>query len=184
MNSYYSLTEKIKDYLISHSQINTVVIGNISDVDLAKQTLYPLAQIIVDRGSFIGSTLQFNVIVMVLDSVVQSNEDPLLSNDITKGMDNKQDVFNSTLAVLNGLQHNLKQGRLFSTNYQLGGNASIVPMESVYGNLLSGWRMDVSVLLPNTEVSNCAEYGIGDAVLDTRIYTMDSTVITMDNDNI
>jgi hypothetical protein len=181
MNSYYSITENLKDYLISHAQVNTVVLGNITDIDLQKQTLFPLAQVIVDRGTFANNTISFGITVMVMDTVIQTSEDPLELNDVYTGLDNKQDVYNTTLAVLNGLQFNLKQGRLYQTYYHLNGEPTVTPFEDSYGNLLTGWKMDFVVSLPNTEVSSCAEFGLGDAILDTRVYTFDTTNVTMDN---
>jgi hypothetical protein len=54
MNEYYNVTTVIRQYLLANAGVNTVVVGNISDIDIQKQTLYPLAQIIVDGGRFNG----------------------------------------------------------------------------------------------------------------------------------
>jgi len=177
MREYYKITDQIRKYLIAHAGVNTVVVGNITDVDLQKQTLYPLAQIIVDQGSFDTGTIKFNVQVLVMDSAFVSNEDPLLLNDTFEGLDNKQDIYNSTLAVVNGLQMNLRQGKLYQTYHQIEGTPTVNAFEDDFGNLLTGWRLNFTVVLPNTEVSTCNEFA-GGYIPDTRIYTFDTTLIT------
>ena len=180
MNSYYNITKVLKDYLMSNAGVNTVVIGNISDIDIQKQTLYPLAQIVLDGGSFANNTIRFAVTVMVMDSVLVSNEDPLLLNDIYEGLDNKQDVYNSTLAVLNGLQTNLKRGKLYQDQTMLEGEPTLTAFEDSFGNLLTGWRMDFNIIVPNVTISTCSEYLVGSARPDTKIYTWDTGLVTFD----
>jgi hypothetical protein len=116
-----------------------------------------------------------------MDSVIFSQEDPILLNDTFEGLDNKQDVYNSTLAVLNGLQTNLKRGKLYKDGTMLDGEPVVTPFEDSYGNLLTGWRMDFNIVVPNVTVSICSEYLIGSAITDTRIYTWDTGVIRLDN---
>ena len=41
MKSFYDVTEAIKVYLEGNNSINTVTFGNILDVDLSKQTIFP-----------------------------------------------------------------------------------------------------------------------------------------------
>ena len=44
---FYQITETIKDQLFADDNINTVTTGDITDIDLNKQTIFPLCHIIV-----------------------------------------------------------------------------------------------------------------------------------------
>ena len=43
--AFYQATETIKTQLLADVNVNTVTTGDISDVDLQKQTIFPLSQI-------------------------------------------------------------------------------------------------------------------------------------------
>ena len=49
IRGFYQLTTTIKDNLLNDSNINTVTTGDITDIDLNKQTIFPLAHIIVNN---------------------------------------------------------------------------------------------------------------------------------------
>ena len=46
MKEYYNLIDNTYNYLIGNNNINTVTTGDILDVDLSKQSIFPLAHII------------------------------------------------------------------------------------------------------------------------------------------
>ena len=41
--AFYLATEKIRDFLLSLDNVNTVTFGDIREIDLNKQTMFPLA---------------------------------------------------------------------------------------------------------------------------------------------
>jgi hypothetical protein len=43
MRQFYDITQKLKDTLEAHSQVNVVTFGDVYDVDLNKQTIFPLS---------------------------------------------------------------------------------------------------------------------------------------------
>ena len=45
MKTYYNLIDRIHTYLSGVSPINTVTFGDLLEVDLSKQTIFPLAHI-------------------------------------------------------------------------------------------------------------------------------------------
>ena len=181
MQEYYKVTTVLKDYLLANAGINTCAVGVLSEIDLQKKLIYPLANILMDGGSFVNNTIRFNITLMCMDIVLTSKEDVLLLNDTFEGLDNRQDVMNTMLAVCNGLQTNLKRGKLYADGTRLYGDPSFTPIHDDYGNILSGWRMDFGIEIPNISVSQCSEYLIGDRPIDTRVYTWDSDLVTMDN---
>lgn len=174
MNTFYRLTTAVKNYLLSHNNINTVRIGNLSDIDLDKQNIYPLAQIIVEETSFEESVTKFNMKVLAMDAVRETNTAQEDVADLFLGIDNKQDVYNSMLAVVNGLQTNLKRGLLWKSDFQLDGSPTATPFEDAYGNLLTGWMLDFTLIIPNTIVGSC-EYDLEIITFDTNMITWDQT---------
>ena len=47
MKGFYNVTETIKNQLLSDVNVNTVTMGDITKVDLSKQTLFPLSHLVL-----------------------------------------------------------------------------------------------------------------------------------------
>ena len=155
MRQFYNITKTIKDTLEAHSQVNVVTTGDIFDVDLNKQTIFPLSHIMVNQASFEGQVVRVNVSVICMDVVDETKEDPRNQNEPFYGTNNDQDILNTQLAVINDLVTKLRKGTLYTDLYQLDGNPSCVPFSERFENLLTGWTATFDVLLPNTEISSC-----------------------------
>ena len=155
MQNFYNITDAIRQYLNANINVNTVRLGNINEIDLHKQTIYPLAHIIMGDVDFRNNVMAFDIKVIVMDSVVESNTDLLTEDDIFKGIDNKQDVYNTTLAVINGLQAQLRGGDLYQNKYQLDGDPIASPFEDEYTNVLTGWALDFTVIVANDQIGTC-----------------------------
>ena len=112
MRSFYLATEKINEYLSSHPLVKVVTFGDIFDVDLNKQTIFPLAHIMVNQATFADHVIRFNVSVLCMDIVDETKQDIRDQNEPFFGVDNQQDILNTTLAILNGLQSQLRRGTL------------------------------------------------------------------------
>ena len=89
MQAYYNILETIKDSLITDLNVNTVTTGDIFDVDLAKQTIFPLSHIMVNSAVKNGNIYTFSLSVMLMD-IVDINSDATV--DKFRGNDNEQDV--------------------------------------------------------------------------------------------
>jgi hypothetical protein len=155
MRQFYNITKTIKDTLEANSQVNVVTFGDIFDVDLNKQTIFPLAHIMVNQATIDEQTVTINLSVMAMDIVDVSKADPRDQNEIFYGTGNEQDVLNTQLAVLNDLMAQLKRGTLYTDLYQLSGSPTCIPFTERFENLLAGWTATFDVILPNTEISTC-----------------------------
>ena len=51
IRGFYQITETIKNQLLDDININTVTSGDISNVNLSKQDIFPLGHIIITRNS-------------------------------------------------------------------------------------------------------------------------------------
>jgi len=155
MRQFYNITKTIKDTLEAHSQVNVVTFGDIFDVDLNKQTIFPLSHLMINQASFEGQVVRVNVSVMCMDVVDETKEDPRDQNEPFYGTNNEQDILNTQLAVINDLVTKLRKGTLYTDLYQLDGNPTCLPFSERFENLLAGWTATFDVLLPNTEISSC-----------------------------
>ena len=75
IRGYYQLTQTIKDQLLADINVNTVTTGDIYDVNLNKQDIFPLSHIIVNNVLQQEQTLTFNISIMAMDIVDQSKSE-------------------------------------------------------------------------------------------------------------
>jgi len=146
IRGFYLLTKAIKDQLLSDVNVNTVTTGDLYDIDLAKQSIFPLSHIIINNVTTQEQTLTFNITVMAMDIVDESKN---ATTDIFVGNDNEQDVLNTQLAVLNKLVMVLRRGVLYNDQYQLDGDATLEPFYERFENRLAGWAATFDVFVRN-----------------------------------
>jgi hypothetical protein len=146
IRGFYLLTETIKDQLLGDVNVNTVTTGDIYDIDLAKQSIFPLSHIIINSVSTQEQTLTFNISVLAMDIVDESKE---ATTDIFRGNNNEQDILNTQLAVLNKLVMVLRKGTLYNDQYQLDGDATLEPFYERFDNRLAGWSATFDVFVKN-----------------------------------
>ena len=87
--AFYQITETIKSNLLSDVNVNTVTTGDISDVDLQKQTIFPLCHIIINNVTQEDGVLRFNTSVLAMDIVDFSKE---ITVDLFEGNNDLQDI--------------------------------------------------------------------------------------------
>ena len=146
VRGYYQLTSTIEDQLLLDVNNNTVSIGDISDVNLNKQDIFPLAHIIVNSVSVEEQVLRFSITVLACDIVDQTKDK---TTDRFTGNTNEQDILNTQLAVLNRLIQRLRMGQLHQDMYQLEGNPSLEPFMDRFENQLAGWSASMDILIYN-----------------------------------
>ena len=146
VRGFYQLSETIKEQLLQDQNINTVTTGNISDVNLNKQGIFPMGHIIVNSVVDEEQVLRFNISVLAMDIVDFSKSATI---DRFKGNNNEQDILNTQLAVLNRLIQRLRKGQLYTEMYQLDGSPSLLPFYDRFENNLAGWTATMDVLIYN-----------------------------------
>ena len=146
IRGFYQLTEAIKDQLLEDKNINTVTTGDITDVNLNKQDIFPLGHIIINSVIDEEQVLRFNISVLAADMVNRSKEPTV---DRFAGNNNVQDILNTQLAVLNRLTQRLRKGDLYTNMYQLQGTPSMEPFYDRFENELAGWTVTLEVLIYN-----------------------------------
>ena len=151
MKGFYQVTETIKNQLLADVNVNTVTTGDITRIDLSKQTMFPLSHLIVNNVGNEDNILRFSLSVLAMDVVNISKEEVV---DIFIGNNNEQDILNTQLAVLNKLVQVLRGGTLHTDLYQLDGTPNFEPFYDRFENEMAGWALTFDVIIPN-DISIC-----------------------------
>jgi hypothetical protein len=146
MNGFYYAVGTLRDYLKANGFINTVSTGDIYDVDLAKQTIYPYVHIIVNNATPKENNLSFNISVLFMDLVDLSKSDNI---NVFDNNDNLLDVLNTQLALASKMISDLRRGDLYSNLVQLDGDALCEPFTDRFDNKVAGWAVTFDLIVPN-----------------------------------
>jgi len=146
VRGFYQLTETIKTELLQDQNINTVTTGDITDVNLNKQDIFPLGHIIINSVIDEEQVLRFNISVIACDIVDQSKKETI---DEFRGNNDVQNILNTQLAVLNRLIQRLRMGTLYTDMYQLDGNPNLQPFYDRFENQLAGWTATMDIQIYN-----------------------------------
>jgi len=154
IRGFYQITETIKDQLLSDRNISTVTTGDIADINLRKQDIFPLAHILINSVTIEEQVLRFSITVLTMDIV---NRSKAQVTDLFTGDNNDQDILNTQLAVINKLIQVLKRGKLYDASsaiaqnnaYQLDGDPSCEPFYDRFENELAGWSCNMDILIYN-----------------------------------
>ena len=146
MKGFYQVTDKLKTLLNAEPFVNTVTYGSIDDVDLDKQSIFPLSHIIVNNALVGTKTTTFNISVLAMDIVDISNDEV---TDVFVGNDNEQDVLNTQLALLTRVINELQRGDSYTDKYQVEENVTCEPFVDRFENKLAGWTATFNVIVVN-----------------------------------
>ena len=146
MKGFYQVTQVIKDQLLADVNVNAVTFGDITRIDLSKQTMFPLSHLMVNSVSNEDSILRFNLSILSMDIVNVSKEETI---DIFLGNNNEQDILNTQLQVQNKLVQVLRGGELYRQLYQLDSTPTFEPFYDRFENELAGWSMTFDIIIPN-----------------------------------
>lgn len=146
IRSFYLITQAIKTELENDPSVNTVSFGDITELDLRKQTIFPLAHIMLNSVTNRDNVLVYNLSIFAMDLVDSSKSE---TEDWFKGNDNEQDVLNTSLNVLNKLTTKLRKGALFLDRYQLDADVIFEPFVDRFDNALAGFVGTFDILVTN-----------------------------------
>lgn len=146
MIGFYDILNKLKIHFDNDEIVNTVTQGDIFQVDLNKQTIFPLAHIMVNSSTLSDNTMSFNVSVIAMDIVdVSKSQAP---NGFEEA-DNELDVLNTQHHVLNRAYQQMLHGNLWDDKYVIETDPTCEPFTERFENLLAGWTMTFDVVVPN-----------------------------------
>lgn len=184
--SYFKILDTLRAQLQATNLINTITDGQISDIDLAKQTIFPLAHIIINSASIEGKMQRFNITVLAMDIL-----------DSKEKYDLEPSIMNAMLQALNRVHDIMKRGDLNPDYIMMDGDATLEPFTDRFENKLAGWAMTFDVIMASDMTicdtgftSGCPNVTITDGedtvqVLAGGTYTCsgEATEITVSNSN-
>ena len=139
MNEGYALLyTKLIDNLSNNPLVNLVTEGLTDEIDLGKQTIFPLAHVVINSATFQNNAVSFQVDIYCMDIVDISDD----------GIDNKKDVMNTQYNILLRLYEYLRRGTLWNDDIEIE-SMSVTAFEQAYENYLAGWSASLSILVPN-----------------------------------
>ena len=151
VRGFYQVSETIKNQLLDDININTVTTGDITQINLRKQDIFPLGHIIINSVSIGEQVLRFNITLLTMDIVNMSKEETV---DIFKGSTNEQNILNTQLGVINKVVQVLKRGTLHTNKYQLDGDPVCEPFFDRFENELVGWSANMDIII-NNDITIC-----------------------------
>ena len=146
MTGFYDILNKLKWHFDNDEIVNSVTQGDIFQVDLNKQTIFPLTHIMVNSSSLQSNTQTFNVSILAMDIVDISKTE---TTDIFQENNNELDVLNTQHHVLNRCYQQMLHGNLWDLNFVVAGEPTLEPFTERFENLLAGWTMTFDVTIPN-----------------------------------
>jgi hypothetical protein len=158
MTGFYDILNKLKWHFDNDPIVNSVTQGDIFQVDLNKQTIFPLTHIMVNSSSLQSNTQTFNVSILSMDIVDISKSEV---TDVFQENNNELDVLNTQHHVLNRCYQQMLHGNLWDINLVVAGEPSLEPFTERFENLLAGWTMTFDVTIPNDmTICNAETYHI------------------------
>lgn len=154
MANFYNVIDRIKTEVDEVSRFNTITFGQLDDIDLNRQDIYPLCHI-VPRPVTIGSpTSLYTFTIHALDIVDWNKDDIRRVNDPYLGTDNLQDVLNDTLLAMERILDSFRRGDAFSDLYQLDAEPTCTPFFETQTNRCAGWSFEVSIRIANAATTD------------------------------
>jgi len=150
--SYLQIVEILRNELLSDNNITTVTTGDISDVDLDKQTIFPLAHIVVGNANFSSTIITYDVSILIMDIVYDDDteDEPNIYQN-----DNSMYVLNTMLNVGNHLTDKLFNGDLYDGNTFVDRDTvTAEPFSDRFENLLAGWSFNFQLTVRNN-INRC-----------------------------
>jgi hypothetical protein len=144
MKSLLNLTNAIKAELTNNKLINSVTFGNIDEVELLKQDIYPLAHVGISTGSISDATSEIEVSILFLDivDVSNDNEEDFNDSEIYK--------LNNMLAAATKTTQELKRGNLYEQGYQVEEDADVEFFSDRFEDKLAGVGLDLNITIQNS----------------------------------
>ena len=146
VRGFYQITEEIESALLSDENVNTVTTGDITDIDLSKNSIYPISHVTVNNANLEENLIRFNISVISMDLVDVSKSE---TTDIFVGNNDEQDVLNTQLAVVNKLVQKLRQGTLYQNKFQLDNNPTCEFFTDRFDNQVAGVAATIVIVIPN-----------------------------------
>jgi hypothetical protein len=151
MNSFYRVIDSIKDAVSAEPFNHQVTFGDIADIDLQKQSLYPLCHVMINNATITNNIVQQNMTIFLMDLVDVSNSE---DTSLFLGNDNRQDILNTQLALGTRIMRVLQKADAYRDEFEIEGDATCEPFTERFENMLAGWAITFTINT-NTDMTYC-----------------------------
>lgn len=135
---YSFLFNTIKQTMEANPFVNTFSEGMGDEIDLSKQTIFPLSYMTILNAVPEENAVQFQFTLYAMDIVDISDD----------GVSNKHEVMNTQYNVLMRFYADMQRGDLWDNKLQVV-SFNMNAFEQAYANYLAGWVATVTVYIPN-----------------------------------
>jgi hypothetical protein len=150
VEALYNIIDSLNEELSSNPFVNKVTVGRLTEIDLAKNTIFPLSHIMLNSIRHNENTLSFNLTLFNLDIVNISKEAELG----VYGNDNTMYILSNQLYVINRLLSRLKQSTIYKDGWELEGTPDSDVIDKEMENMLTGYQTDITINVPN-DIAKC-----------------------------
>ena len=155
--TYNNIIDTLKELGKQHDQISTTTTGDIFDIDLEKNTKFPLMHINPVNVATGQSTLTYNFQIFIMDLVSEKEDWTQANFQSADNLSNNQEVLNDCLQICTDivgvLRHSQWQSQLAldinAPVYFAEGEFTFEPFEERFDNLLTGWVFSLSIIVQN-----------------------------------
>ena len=147
MNNIFKLTDKIKEELESNALINQVSFGDLFEVDLLKQNIFPLAHVGMSTAQIGQGVAYVSMSILFLDIVDEVKKE---QTDQFYGNDNEHFVLNEMFSAANKTVQELMRGDLYRDGFQIEDDSVSVEFFSErFEDKLAGVGLEFTVAIKN-----------------------------------
>jgi hypothetical protein len=151
VEAIYRVIDTIKDELNSNPFCNKVTLGELTEIDLSKMTMFPLANITLDNVTHKENSLSFQITVTNVDIVDISKDVPV---DDIYGNDNLVYIWTNQLYVINRLVARLRESSINDYIWELDNDPQSDFINKEMENMLAGFQTTINLTIPN-DINKC-----------------------------
>ena len=151
VEAIYRVIEAMKNELESNPFCNKVTLGELTELDLAKMTIFPLANITMDSVTHSVNSLTFQLTIVNVDIVDISKDEP--ANEVY-GNDNLIYIWTNQLYVINRLVARLRESTISYDTMELDGDPQSEFINKEFENMLAGFTTTINITVAN-DINKC-----------------------------
>jgi len=151
VEAIYRVIDILKSELSNNPFCNNVTVGTLTEIDLAKMTIFPMAHISLENVTHNDNSFTFQITIFNLD-IVQVSKD--LPTDPIYGNDNLIYIWVNQLYVINKIINRIKSSMTLYDGWQIDNNPQSDFINKEMENMLAGYQTTITFSIPN-DTSKC-----------------------------
>lgn len=155
MSGYFGITDSIRKAFEGTNRVNTITHGDLSQVDLSRQSIYPLVHVVSQGANFDGNTTDYTFGITIMDIVDFTRDNPGEAVRPFYGNDNVQDILHDLSTTIELALDELHRGDLYVDLFRLqDGGVSGSSFISDGENMVAGWNITIDTITVSASVTN------------------------------